>query len=176
MTTVLPLAIPEVLLLQTTPHHDERGWFRELWRQAVAAGQGLPPFVQDNCSASRAGVLRGLHFQHQRPQGKLITVLQGAIYDVAVDLRRDADTFGRWVAVELRAGDGRQLYIPPGFAHGLLALEDAIVHYKCTEYYDPALDAAVRWDDPDIGIAWPVARPQLSRKDAGAPLLKETSY
>lgn len=175
--TVHPVAsLPEVLWVQRPVFADDRGWFRELWRAAEAAAVGLPAsFVQDNVSFSRRGVLRGLHYQHPHAQGKLVTPVLGRIYDVAVDLRRGSPTFGRWVGLELDAADGGMLYVPPGFAHGFLALSDpAIVLYKCTAYYRPEADRSVAWNDPDLAIAWPIDEPpRLSPKDAAAPRLRE---
>jgi dTDP-4-dehydrorhamnose 3,5-epimerase len=163
-----------IVLRQSSVRRDDRGTFRELWRSAEYAAAGIPElFVQDNCSSSARGVLRGLHFQYDRPQGKLVSVLTGRIFDVAVDIRPASPGFRSWMAVELTAGEGNQLYIPPGFAHGFLALEDSIVLYKCTEYYHAGSDAAVRWNDPAIGIEWPETSPVLSPKDAAAPLLSQ---
>jgi len=173
--TVRPLPeLPDVLQLRRRVFADDRGWFRELWRANEAAALGLPDaFVQDNVSFSRRGVLRGLHYQHPYGQGKLVTALVGRIYDVAVDLRRGSPTFGRWVGVELDAAEGTMLYLPPGFAHGFLALTDpAVVLYKCTDYYRPEADRTVAWNDPQLAIAWPLEGPPLlSPKDATAPCL-----
>lgn len=164
-----------VLLLEPKVFGDERGWFRETWHGARYAEFGLPAeFRQDNVSLSWRGVLRGLHYQHPRGQGKLVSVLEGVVFDVAVDIRHGSPTFGRWVGCTLDAEAHRQLYIPPGFAHGFVVLsERALFAYKCTELYDPAGDAAIRWDDPAIGIEWPVHGPLLSEKDAAAPRLGE---
>jgi dTDP-4-dehydrorhamnose 3,5-epimerase len=172
---VRPTALPGVLLLEPRSHADHRGSFRELWRarEYAAAGVG-PAFVQDNISVSRLGVVRGLHFQQPNGQGKLVSVLHGAVYDVAVDVRAGSPTFGRWVAEELSAANGRQLWVPAGFAHGFAALEEGTVfHYRCTDYYAPAAEGTVRWDDPALGIPWPVDVPVLNPKDAEAPLLAE---
>jgi dTDP-4-dehydrorhamnose 3,5-epimerase len=163
-----------LLLLESPVFGDERGSFRELWRADVAAAAGLPTFVQDNVSSSALGVVRGLHYQHPNGQGKLITVLHGAIRDVALDIRRGSPTFGEWEGVELGAGQGRQLYIPPGFAHGFQALAaDTVVAYRCTAFYDPAAEGIIRWNDPDLAIDWPLAESTLSSKDAAAPRLAE---
>jgi dTDP-4-dehydrorhamnose 3,5-epimerase len=159
--------LPGVLLLETRAFRDARGSFRETWRDARYRDAGVSgPFVQDNVSISRAGVLRGLHFQHPHPQGKLVSVLQGAAFDVAVDVRADSPTFGRWTGRLLSADNGCQLWIPEGFAHGFLALaEDTVLLYKCTSSYHPEAERTVLWDDPVIGIDWPDAAPLLSEKD-----------
>ena len=130
--------------------------------------------MQDNVSVSARGVLRGLHYQHPRAQGKLLTVLQGEIYDVGVDLRVGSPTLGRWLGVWLRGEEGRQFYVPEGFAHGFVVTSDwATVHYKCTSLYDPGGERSVRWDDPDLGIDWPIAAPILSPRDRDAPRLRD---
>ncbi len=168
-------ALPGVLLLEPRVHADHRGSFRELWRAGGYAEAGIGPvFVQDNVSVSRRGVVRGLHFQQPNGQGKLVSVLHGTVYDVAVDVRAGSPTFGRWVAAEISAENARQLWIPPGFAHGFVALEEGTVfHYRCTDYYAPGAEGTVRWDDPALGIPWPVGAPTLNSKDAEAPLLDE---
>lgn len=157
---------------------DARGFFMELWNQRRYAELGLDlPFVQDNLSFSRKGTLRGLHFQNPSPQGKLVSVLHGSVFDVAVDLRTDSDTFGKWTGVELSAENKRQFFVPHGFAHGFVVVSDtALFHYKCTEFYDRASEGAVRWNDPSIGIKWPVSDPILSQKDAEAPFLDEIPH
>jgi dTDP-4-dehydrorhamnose 3,5-epimerase len=130
--------------------------------------------VQDNFSRSSKGILRGLHFQEPNAQGKLVQVLAGAVYDVAVDIRRGSPTFGRWVGVELSADNRRQLWVPPGFAHGFCVLsESADFHYKCTDFYSPTSEHGIAWNDPDLGIPWPVTSPLLSAKDSAAPRLKD---
>jgi dTDP-4-dehydrorhamnose 3,5-epimerase len=130
--------------------------------------------VQDNVSFSRRGILRGLHFQNPRPQGKLLQVLQGEVFDVAVDIRRSSPTFGKWHGLVLSSENKRQFYIPAGFAHGFLVLsETALFHYKCTEFYSPKDEMAIRWDDPDIGIEWPLREPLLSERDASGQPLRE---
>ena len=177
---LVPTALPGVVVVEPTVHADDRGWFMESFNatrfDAAPQAIGLLPagaFVQDNHSCSRAGVLRGLH--HQLPphaQGKLVRVLQGRAFDVAVDLRRSSPRFGHWVGVELSAGNRRQLWIPPGFGHGVLALEDGTeVHYKNTAAYAPRHERAIRFDDPQLGIAWPLngRQPTLSARDAAAP-------
>lgn len=171
-----PLSIPEVVLIETRTWPDNRGYFREVFKASVFAAPGLPAhFAQDNLSYSVRGVLRGLHYQKNPvAQGKYVSVVHGEIYDVAVDLRRGSPTYGRWVGVELSAASGRALYVPPGFAHGFCVLsETASVLYKVTTEWNGALEAGVRWDDPEIGITWPVANPILSPKDAALPALKD---
>jgi dTDP-4-dehydrorhamnose 3,5-epimerase len=168
-------SLPGVLTLTPTVHADDRGSFRECWQRDRYAAAGLPrEWVQDNVSVSHRGVLRGLHFQHPQPQGKLVTALRGEILDVAVDIRVGSPFFGRHVAVALSAENARQLWIPEGFAHGFVVLSDeAIVHYKVTQPYSAGGDRTVAWDDPVIGVAWPVGSPTLSAKDAGAPRLAQ---
>lgn len=154
---------------------DARGWFLESWQEARYRDAGLPErFVQDNFSYSARGVLRGLHFQNPNAQGKLVMVLLGEVWDVAVDLRRGSPTFGRWQGVRLGGDEPLQFYVPPGFAHGFVVLSDtALFHYKCTAAYSPADERSVRWDDPDLAIAWPVRDPVLSARDAAAPRLRD---
>jgi dTDP-4-dehydrorhamnose 3,5-epimerase len=164
-------AIPGLLLFEPPVFRDDRGSFREVWRAEAWSRAGLPPLLQDNVSCSARGVLRGLHYQHPDGQGKLVTVLRGAIWDVALDIRTGSPTFGQWVGMELDSG-GRQFYIPPGFAHGFQALEeDTVVAYKCSAYYRPDAEGTVLWNDPDLAIHWPIPQPRLSPKDAGAPPL-----
>jgi dTDP-4-dehydrorhamnose 3,5-epimerase len=169
--------LAEVLVLTPRYFRDERGFFTESYNKRAfdeAAGAGFE-FVQDNHSRSIRGVLRGLHYQlPPRAQGKLVRVAAGEIFDVAVDMRRASDTFGRWFGIVLSAEKGNQLWIPPGFAHGFLTLsETADVLYKASDYYDPACERSVAWNDPDIGVEWPSeSRPLLSRKDAEAPRLE----
>ncbi len=171
---LVPTAHPDVLILEPQVHGDHRGFFLETFRGSVFAAAGLPDvFVQDNHSRSAAGILRGLHYQLQQPQGKLVRCIAGRVFDVAVDIRRSSPRFRQWVGVELSADNKRALWIPPGFAHGFLVLgESAEITYKCTTYYHPASDRSLRWDDPTLGIAWPLASaPVLSDKDRLAPLL-----
>ena len=173
---VVPTAIPDVLRIQRRVFGDERGWFVEAWNAASYREAGIDvAFVQDNVSYSRYGVLRGLH--PQRPphaQGKLVSVLDGEVFDVAVDVRPESETFGQWVGETLSAENGLQLYIPPGFAHGFVVTSEAAVFsYKCTQRYAPASEVSIRWDDPEIGIDWPVASPIVSGKDAAAPPLQQ---
>lgn len=174
---VTPTALSGVLRVHPAIHRDVRGHFLETHKQSVYAALGIAgPFVQDNVSVSARHTLRGLHFQHPHAQGKLISVLQGVILDVAVDIRRGSPSFGQHVALELSAKDGEQLWVPPGFAHGFCALaDDTIVCYKCTAEYVPASDRSIRWDDPALAIGWPTATPLLSSKDATAPRLAELS-
>lgn len=172
---VTPTEIPDVLLVAPRRADDARGGLMESW-QAARYGAEVTPhaFVQDNVSYSKRGVVRALHLQHPHGQGKLVTVLAGAAYDVAVDVRRGSPTFGRWVAQELSAENGCQLWIPPGFAHGFQALTDGVVfHYKCTDVYHPECERCVRWDDPALGIPWPLPSAVLSARDASASLLAE---
>lgn len=164
-----------VLIIEPKVFGDARGFFLESWNRQTMSDAGLGmDFVQDNHSRSAKGVLRGLHYQLENPQGKLVRVTQGAVFDVAVDIRRSSPNFGKWVGVELSAENHRMLWIPPGFAHGFLVLsETADFLYKCTTLYHPPSDRSLRWNDPDIGIAWPEAglAPLLSAKDEAAPLL-----
>lgn len=177
---VIQTDLPGVLLLEPKVFGDARGFFLESWNRRTFADLGLElDFVQDNHSRSARGVLRGIHYQIRQPQGKLVRVVSGSVFDVAVDLRRQSPHFGRWVGYELSAQNHRMLWIPPGFGHAFLVLSDsADFLYKTTEYYAPEWDRGVRWDDPDIGIDWPVATlpglaPQLSAKDAAQPLLED---
>ena len=170
-------AHPEVLLIAATRYEDARGFFQETFHAGGFAQAGLPShFVQDNRSRSRGGVLRGLHYQLHQPQGKLIRVEHGRIFDVAVDIRRHSAHFGRWVGVELNAEEDRQVWIPPGFAHGFLVLsETADVSYKCTALYDAGSERGIRWDCPDLNIQWPACKfPFLiSPKDEALPILNQ---
>ncbi|GAB4263307.1 MAG: dTDP-4-dehydrorhamnose 3,5-epimerase [Thermoleophilia bacterium] len=172
---VVETELPGVLLVEPRVFGDERGYFLETYQARRYAEAGIPgPFVQDNLSFSRRGVLRGLHYQHPHGQGKLVWVLQGEVFDVAVDIRRGSPFFGRWVGVRLSAENKRQLWIPPGFAHGFCVVsETALFAYKCTDYYAPEAEGAVRWDDPALGIDWPVADPVISAKDAAGLRLAE---
>ncbi len=174
---VIETALPGVLIIEPRVFGDARGFFLESWNQQSFANAGLSmAFVQDNHSRSARGVLRGLHYQLENPQGKLVRVTQGAVFDVAVDIRRSSPYFGKWVGVEISADNHRMLWIPPGFAHGFVVLsETADFLYKCTSLYHPASDRSLRWNDPDIGIAWPDTGvgPQLSAKDEAAPFLAD---
>ena len=172
-------SLPEVLILTPRRFGDARGWFSETWNAKAMAEAGVDlPWVQDNHSFSAArGTLRGLHYQAPpKAQDKLVRCSRGAILDVAVDFRAGSPRFGKWVGVELSAGDGRQLLVPKGFLHGFVTLtEDTEVQYKCTDFYSPEHDGAVRWDDPQIGIDWGMTAPTLSDKDARAPLLADVA-
>lgn len=164
-----------VLIIEPDVFGDARGFFMESWNAKRYAEVGLDAnFVQDNLSYSARGVLRGLHYQLPHAQGKLVSVLKGEVFDVAVDIRRGSPTFGQWQGVTLNTDNKRQFYVPPGFAHGFCVLsEDALFSYKCTDYYCAECDAGVAWDDADIGIDWPLDNPQLSQKDAGLPKLAD---
>jgi dTDP-4-dehydrorhamnose 3,5-epimerase len=170
---VRPMGLEGALLLQREAHADDRGTFDVVWsrEEMSAAGVGAE-FVQDNLIKTRRGTLRGMHFQSQRPQGKLLTVLEGEVYEAAVDLRPDSPTFGRWEGLVLRAEENRSLWLPPGFAHGFLALSEKVVYlYKVTAPWDPEGAHALAWDDAEIGIAWPLEPgqvPVLSEKDRSA--------
>ena len=167
--------LPGVRLLEPDVYVDDRGAFMETWNARDYGHHGIDvTFVQDNLSRSREGVLRGLHFQNPRPQAKLISVLAGEVYDVVVDVRVESDTFGEWHGTVLSAENARQLLVPEGYAHGFVATSgEVLFHYKCTDFYHPEADRTVRWDDPQLGIDWPVEDPILSEKDAGAPSLDE---
>lgn len=170
--------LPGVVLIKPRVFGDARGSFCEVWHQARYDEIGVPgdgaAFVQDNVSVSQRGVLRGLHLQHPNGQGKLVSAIRGRIFDVAADVRPSSPTFGQWVGFELDGLQRHQLYIPPGYAHGFVALEDnTVVQYKCTALYSPGDELSVIWNDPQIGIEWPIAEPTQSAKDAAAPLLSE---
>jgi len=175
---VRPTAIPEVKVISPRVFGDSRGFFFESFnRRALEGAIGQPlDFVQDNHSLSANGVLRGLHYQLPHPQGKLVRVVRGEVFDVAVDLRRGSPTFGRWVGERLSAENKRQMWVPEGFGHGFLVLSEAAEFlYKTTDYYHPEDERAIRWDDPDLAIAWPLggAAPVISAKDAAAKPLRE---
>ncbi len=174
--TFRPLELPGLVLVEPTVHGDERGFFLESYRRSAFREAGIDhEFVQDNRARSRRGVLRGLHYQAPpAPQGKLVQVVRGRILDVAVDIRRGSPAFAAWHAVELDGEAKRAFWIPPGFAHGYLTLtEEAEVAYKVTAEYDPDLDRGIRWDDPRIGVEWPIATPVLSGKDRSLPGLDQ---
>jgi len=183
--TARELSLPGLLLLKPTVYGDDRGFFYEMWnarrfQDATGIDTG---FVQDNLSRSQRGVLRYLHFQNPHPQGKLVSVVESEVFDVAVDVRLGSPTFGQWEGVRLSAVNKRQLYVPPGCAHGFAVLSDsALFHYKCTDRYAPYVEHTIRWDDPGLAIAWPraemradrsTARPLLSEKDRLAPCLAD---
>ena len=172
---VIETAIPGVLVIELGVFRDHRGYLFESWSRDRYREAGLlDPFVQDNVSFSTKGVLRGLHYQEPNAQGKLLSVLDGEIFDVAVDIRQGSPTFGKHVAMILSRENRRQFYVPPGFAHGFVVLSDrAFVSYKCTDFYQPKHERSVRWDDPELAIPWPVADPILNGKDREAPLLRD---
>jgi len=177
---VTPLAIPDVVLIEPMVFGDERGYFFESFNQARFEDtiRRKVNFVQDNHSHSRKWVVRGLHYQIQQPQGKLVRVAQGEVFDVAVDLRKHSPTFGRWVGEILSAENKKQLWIPEGFAHGFVVLsESADCLYKTTDYWAPQYERCIAWNDPDLGVAWPITeQPVLSRKDALGDLFKQAIY
>lgn len=164
---VLPTEIPGVLVIEPRVFEDPRGYFLETHHQLRYREAGVDvEFVQDNHSRSCRGTLRGLHYQIEHPQGKLCRVVRGEVYDVAVDLRRASPTFGRWVAVHLSESNHRQIYVPPGLAHGFCALSETVDFlYKCTDFYHPEHERVIFWDDPDLGIDWPIQEPLLSERD-----------
>jgi dTDP-4-dehydrorhamnose 3,5-epimerase len=174
----VPTDLPDVIRVEPTIHGDERGFFMETWQARRFHEAGIDgEFVQDNVSHSSKGTLRGLHYQIEHSQGKLVRVVQGEVFDVAVDLRKSSPHYGQWVGEVLSAENKHQLWVPPGYGHGFLVLSDtAEFEYKCTEYYAPELERAIRWDDPDLGIEWPLLdgkQPVLSSKDAGAPFFRD---
>ncbi len=167
----VPTAVRDVVIIEPRVHGDERGFFMETWRESLFQDAGIKTrFVQDNHSRSVKYTLRGLHYQIRQPQGKLVRVIAGEVFDVAVDLRRGSSSFGQWVGEILSADSHRQLWVPPGFAHGFLVLSEvAEIIYKCSDYYAPEHERTLRWDDPRVGIDWPLpagAEPLLSPKDA----------
>jgi dTDP-4-dehydrorhamnose 3,5-epimerase len=174
----LPTELPEVVLVEPDVHQDARGFFLETYHQARYREGGIDAvFVQDNHSRSVRGTLRGLHAQLRRPQGKLVRAVEGEMFDVAVDIRPRSPTFGRWVGIRLSGGNFRQLWIPPGFAHGFCVLSEVVhVEYKCTGFYDREDEISLAWNDPDVGIAWPVSDPMLSDKDRQAPRLADLRH
>jgi dTDP-4-dehydrorhamnose 3,5-epimerase len=176
-----PTRLPDVVVIEPRVFQDARGFFMETWEARKFAAGGIDArFVQDNHSSSRRWVLRGLHYQIRQPQGKLVRVTRGEAFDVAVDMRKSSPTFGRWVGEQLSAASRRMLWIPPGFAHGFLVLsEQAEFLYKCTDFYDPASERGLLWNDPAVGIEWPLpsdVQPILSNKDATAPELRSAEY
>ena len=170
---VLETGLEGVVIIEPRVHGDERGFFQESWKASSYGDHGLPvTFEQANISRSAKGVLRGLHYQFRQPQGKLVSVLEGRIFDVAVDIRPGSPSFAHWAGVELSAENHRQLYIPEGFAHGFLVLSSsALFHYHCTTEYAPQYDAAIAWNDPQIGVKWPCQPEAVSKKDIDAPFL-----
>ena len=177
---LIATAIPDVLLLEPTVFADERGFLFESWNRRTLAGLGIDAdFVQDNHSKSNRNVLRGLHYQIEQAQGKLVRVISGSVYDVAVDLRRSSPSFGQWVGCELSAGNRRMAWIPPGFAHGFCVTSDAAEFlYKTTDYWNPAHERTLLWNDPRLGIDWPLSAPPiLAPKDAaGTPFAAAETY
>jgi len=167
--------LPDVIIVQPDVHADKRGYFMETYHQKEFAAGGIGrAFIQDNQSMSARGTLRGLHYQVQRPQGKLIRVIYGEVFDVSVDIRRSSPHFGRWFGIRLSSENKTAVYVPPDFAHGFCVLsERAEFFYKCTDFYAPEFERAIRWDDPDLAIAWPTKDPVLSEKDAAAPYLRD---
>jgi dTDP-4-dehydrorhamnose 3,5-epimerase len=167
--------LPDVIVFEPDVFGDKRGFFLETFSAKRYAEVGLKlPFVQDNVSFSEKNVLRGLHFQNPNAQGKLVQVLSGEVFDVAVDIRVGSPNFGQWFGEKLSAENHKQMYIPPGFAHGFCVISDtALFSYKCTDYYSLATEGGIIWNDPDIGIAWPVNAPQISKKDAAYTCLKD---
>lgn len=179
---ITPSSLPDVIILEPTLHGDHRGFFLETWRESLfeIIAPGLK-FVQDNHSKSSKGILRGLHYQLEQPQGKLVRVIAGEIYDVAVDMRRTSPTFGQWVGVILSADNHRQLWVPPGFAHGFIVTSDsAEMVYKCTDYYAPSDEHSLLWSDPALAIPWPITElgmdePVLSDKDRNGKLFADAT-
>ncbi|MGJ8688767.1 MAG: dTDP-4-dehydrorhamnose 3,5-epimerase [Gammaproteobacteria bacterium] len=179
---ITPSSLPDVIILEPTLHGDHRGFFLETWRESLfdIIAPGLK-FVQDNHSKSSKGILRGLHYQLDQPQGKLVRVIAGEIYDVAVDMRRTSPTFGQWVGVILSADNHRQLWVPPGFAHGFIVTSDsAEMVYKCTDYYAPGDEHSLLWSDPELAIPWPITElgmdePVLSDKDRNGKLFADAT-
>ncbi len=172
---VIETKLPGVLILEPEVFGDQRGYFLETWRSTRYQEAGIRgPFVQDNIAFSGKGILRGLHFQYPQPQGKLVQVLSGEVVDVAVDVRVGSPTFGQWVSEVLSEANHRQMYIPPGFAHGYCVIsEAALFSYKCTDFYSPETEIGIIWNDPELNIEWPITEPGLSSKDASYPRLKD---
>ncbi len=174
---VVKCELPGVLLVEPDIFEDARGWFFESFHAQRYAAMGIPgPFVQDNVSHSVRGTLRGLHYQLRQPQGKLVMVQDGEVFDVAVDIRKGSPTFGKWIGIQLSSNNKRQLYIPPGFAHGFCVLsETAEMTYKCTDFYAPHDERGIIWNDPTLGIHWPVSAPLVSPKDQAYKTLSDMS-
>ncbi|WP_177419174.1 dTDP-4-dehydrorhamnose 3,5-epimerase [endosymbiont of Lamellibrachia barhami] len=172
---VIETELPGVLIIEPKVFGDERGFFTETWNKQLYTDAGIAAdFVQDNLSMSRRGVLRGLHFQNPNAQGKLVTVLQGEVYDVALDIRHGSPTFGQWASVSLSSENRRLIYIPEGFAHGFcVTSETALFSYKCTDRYNPGAEGSILWNDPDLAIDWPIDSPELSAKDRQGIRLKD---
>ena len=177
----IPTEIPDVIVIEPDVFGDGRGFFMETWHaEKFAVGGIAANFVQDNHSRSVQGILRGLHYQIRKPQGKLVRVLNGAVFDVAVDLRKNSSTFGNWVGMILSEENKKMLWVPPGFAHGFyVTSQQADFFYKCTDFYTPEYERSIRWDDSDLGIDWPLINgepPVLAPKDADAPKFKDAEY
>jgi dTDP-4-dehydrorhamnose 3,5-epimerase len=172
---VIKCDLEGLLIIEPDVFGDQRGFFMESWNRRRYRDAGIEgDFVQDNFSFSCRGTLRGMHFQNPMAQGKLVSVWQGEAFDVVVDVRRRSPTFGRWFGLSLSADNKRQFFVPPGFAHGFVVLSDtALFHYKCTEFYSTKDEIGFRWDDPTVGIRWPIDHPILSSRDAKAPLVKD---
>ena len=172
---VIETSLPGVVIIEPKVFGDERGFFMETWNKQRYSDAGIPTdFVQDNLSFSRRGVLRGLHFQNPNAQGKLVSVLQGEVYDVALDIRYGSPTFGQWTAIRLSSENRRQFYVPEGFAHGFcVTSETALFSYKCTDLYNQQAEGSILWNDPDLGIEWPVETPELSGKDCEGMRLRD---
>ena len=170
---IIQTNLANCVIIEPKVYGDDRGFFLETFQAERYASAGITlPFVQDNHSRSSKGVLRGLHFQKTKPQGKLVRVVRGEVYDVAVDIRLGSPTYGRWEAVVLSEDNKKQFWVPPGFAHGFVVISDsADFEYKCTDYYDPSDEGSLLWSDPDLNIPWPIDKPILSEKDAQASLL-----
>lgn len=167
--------LPEILIIEPDIFADQRGYFMEAYHQKKFLDGGIDvTFIQDNQSMSMKGTLRGLHYQIKRPQGKLVRVFRGEVFDVSVDIRRSSPNFGKWFGIRLSAHNKKALYIPPGFAHGFCVLTDrAEFFYKCTDFYEPQYERTIRWNDPDLSINWPIEDPILSEKDATSPPLRD---
>ena len=172
---VLETGLDGVVIIEPQVHGDQRGFFQESWKASNYARHGLPgSFAQANVSRSARGVLRGLHYQYRQPQGKLVSVFEGRIFDVAVDVRPGSSSFGQWAGVELGSANHRQLYVPEGFAHGFIVLsESALFHYHCTTEYSPQYEVSIAWNDPDIAVKWPQEPGSVSQKDREAPYLRD---
>ncbi len=174
---VIETALPEVKIIEPAVFGDERGFFMESWQKQRYAEAGIgatSDFLQDNLSYSKKNVVRGLHYQYKNIQAKLLYVLQGSVFDVAVDIRQGSKNFGKWVGVELSSDNKRQLYVPEGFAHGFCVTSETVLFaYKCTDIYNPHCELSIQWNDPDIGIEWPVSNPILSEKDLHSQPLKD---
>lgn len=172
---IIETKLPGVFVLEPKVFTDDRGYFLETWNSKRYEQAGIPgPFVQDNISFSKKGILRGLHFQYPQSQGKLIQVLSGEVLDVVVDISVDSPTYGEWFDEVLSESNHRQMYVPPGFAHGYCVMSEmALFSYKCTDFYNPETEHGIIWNDPDIGIKWPIDQPSLSPKDEAYPRLKD---